>query len=105
MDWYLVDFLPVEDVVTPIYKSRNLFYIAIGVLLATSFAALALLYRNIQIPIRQLVIGFKEIRDGRFSARVPLAPVQNSSICNGALTRWPRKFNSWSSRCTRKNTL
>ncbi|QMV43622.1 cache domain-containing sensor histidine kinase [Cohnella cholangitidis] len=72
MDWYLVDFLPVEDVVTPIYKSRNLFFIAIGVLLATSFAALALLYRNIQIPVRQLVRGFKEIRDGRFSARVPL---------------------------------
>jgi Predicted signal transduction protein with a C-terminal ATPase domain len=72
LGWYLVDFLPLNEVVSPLYESRNLFYAAIGVLLAASLIALALLYRNIQIPISQLMKGFKQIRDGRFSARVPM---------------------------------
>lgn len=70
LDWYLIDFLPLEDVLSPIYKSRNVFFAAISVLLAMSLIATVLLYRNIQIPIRHLVKGFKRIRHGHFSVRV-----------------------------------
>ena len=72
LDWYLVDLIPMEVVLSPIYESRNYFLAAISALLVTGLVAAVLLYRNIQIPIRQLIKGFKRIRDRQFATRVPI---------------------------------
>jgi len=71
LDGYLVDYMPVEEIVSPIRASRNIFYASMIGLLTAGAVALALLYRNVQIPIRHLVEGFKKIRDKTFAARVP----------------------------------
>ncbi|BBI33567.1 sensor histidine kinase [Cohnella abietis] len=68
--WYLVDYFPLQEIVNPITESRNLFYTSIVLLLAMSMLAAFLLYRNVQIPIRQLVNGVKKIGKGQYSTRL-----------------------------------
>ncbi|MFD2611659.1 sensor histidine kinase [Paenibacillus gansuensis] len=67
---YLVDYLPTAEFLAPIEKQRILFYSFGGLLLATSVMAAWLLYRHVQLPIRQLLSGVQGIKDGRYSIRV-----------------------------------
>jgi two-component system sensor histidine kinase YesM len=70
LGWDLVDYVPQQQIVRPITASRNLFYGSIGLLLALSVLAAALLYRNVQIPIRKLMHGVQLLKKGDFSARI-----------------------------------
>jgi two-component system sensor histidine kinase YesM len=70
LGWDLVDYVPLQQIVRPITASRNLFYGSIGLLLALSVLAAALLYRNVQIPIRKLMHGVQLLKKGDFSARI-----------------------------------
>ncbi|MDG0792267.1 sensor histidine kinase [Cohnella ginsengisoli] len=54
----------------PITNSRHLFYISTGLLLALSLLAAALLYRNVQVPIRELIRGVQKLKRGDYSARL-----------------------------------
>ncbi|MFC4597256.1 sensor histidine kinase [Cohnella hongkongensis] len=72
--WHLVNYFPLQEVVRPITESRNLFNTSIGLLLALSMLAAFLLYRNVQIPIRQLVNGVKKIGKGQYSTRLSARP-------------------------------
>ncbi|MCM3746598.1 histidine kinase [Paenibacillus pasadenensis] len=70
LDWYLVDFTPLGELLQPITDSRNIFYISTGLLLALSLLAAALLYRNVQMPIREMILSVKKLKKGDYSARV-----------------------------------
>jgi two-component system, sensor histidine kinase YesM len=70
LGWYLVDYVPVQKILTPITRSRNFFYVSIVVLLSSSLLAAFLLYRNVQIPIRKLIRSVLQIKQGDFSARI-----------------------------------
>ncbi|WP_248928922.1 sensor histidine kinase [Paenibacillus hamazuiensis] len=70
LGWYLVDYQLLEQTITPIMKSRNLFYISLGLLLVLSIIATFLLYKHVQIPIRKLAKGVKSIRNGNLSVRI-----------------------------------
>jgi len=74
LDWYLVDFVPLEKIYSPITINRNLFYIIVGLLLLLSIMVTLLLYRNVQMPIRLLIRGVQRIKDGQYSVRLKKQP-------------------------------
>ncbi|WP_248926710.1 sensor histidine kinase [Paenibacillus hamazuiensis] len=70
LGWFLVDYVPVENILAPITKTSVLFYTSIGLLLLASLLAAYMLYRHVQYPIRRLVHGVQLIKKGDFSARI-----------------------------------
>jgi two-component system sensor histidine kinase YesM len=70
LDWYAVDYAPFQRIVTPITKTRNLFYISAGMLLILTMLAAIILYRNVQLPIRKLIRGLQQLKRGDLSARI-----------------------------------
>lgn len=73
LEWYLVDYIPMEEMLSPVTQSRNLFYISTFLLLLISILASYLLYRNIQVPIRELIRHMRRIQRGDYSARIEFA--------------------------------
>lgn len=68
--WYLIDYMPLYDIIYPIEKSNRLFYISVGCLLLMSFLAAYLLYAGVQVPIRKLVLAFQKLKYGDYSIRM-----------------------------------
>ncbi|GAA3407676.1 sensor histidine kinase [Paenibacillus hodogayensis] len=68
--WYMVDYEPVERVLAPIAKTRNLFYVSVGLLLMLSMLASFLLYRNVQRPILNLIRSMQRLKRGDLSTRI-----------------------------------
>lgn len=68
--WYLVDYAPVGKVLAPITQTRNLFYVSVGLLLLMSVLASFMLYRNVQIPIINMVRGMQRLQLGDLTARI-----------------------------------
>jgi two-component system sensor histidine kinase YesM len=69
-DWYLVDYVPVQKILSPITTTRKLFYVSIGLLLMLSVLAAFLLYRNVQIPIVKMIRSVQKMKRGDLSARI-----------------------------------
>lgn len=63
---YLVDYLPIQDVVRPITANSYLFYGCIFFLLVGSTIAAYFLYKNVQVPIRELIRGVRRLRRGEY---------------------------------------
>jgi two-component system sensor histidine kinase YesM len=74
LGWTLVDFVPLDEVLSPIYKSRNLFYTVIAVLLILGTAVSFVIYRNVQMPIRELINNVQKLKRGDYSARLSKQP-------------------------------
>ncbi|WP_052487108.1 sensor histidine kinase [Gordoniibacillus kamchatkensis] len=74
LDWYVIDYLPLKQVMAPINQSRNLFYVSIVLMLSISLAAAVALYRQVQIPIQQLLRGVQKIQTGKYSHRLDYKP-------------------------------
>lgn len=72
--WYLADYEPIGDILKPIVKSRNLFYLAIGTQLVLGSIAAFILYRQVQVPIRLLMKGLQNIKKGDYSNRIEMMP-------------------------------
>jgi two-component system, sensor histidine kinase YesM len=70
LGWYLVDYVPVQKILSPITMTRNLFYVSIGLLLGMSVLASFLLYRNVQIPIAKMIQSVQKVKRGDLSARI-----------------------------------
>lgn len=70
LDWYLIDYLPLAQLLSPITLSRNLFYACIAGLLILSLIASTLLYRRIQIPMTTLVRSVQQLKKGNYSVRI-----------------------------------
>ena len=69
--WYLVDYIPIDTMLSPIQSSRKLFFISVGFLLITGVFAAFLLYRHVHVPVNQLIHGVNSIRLGDYSVRIP----------------------------------
>ncbi|TBL76345.1 sensor histidine kinase [Paenibacillus thalictri] len=74
LGWYLVDFVPMEQALKPINKSRNVFVIVISILLIMGIAVSFVIYRNVQIPILQLINNVQKLKRGDYSARLQQKP-------------------------------
>ncbi|WP_229263789.1 sensor histidine kinase [Cohnella cholangitidis] len=70
LQWYLVDIVPLDQILGPISFSRNLFYLAMALLFAVGISASVLMYRNVQRPIRKLIRGLQSVQRGDFSVRL-----------------------------------
>jgi two-component system sensor histidine kinase YesM len=67
LNWYLVDYVPLEQILKPISFTRDLFYISLTLLLVIGFSASVLLYRHVQRPIKMLIRGVQSVRQGNFT--------------------------------------
>ncbi|MFC4100340.1 sensor histidine kinase [Paenibacillus xanthanilyticus] len=83
LGWYYVDYVPMQQILTPVTSSRNLFYLSIAVLLVMSVAVVFALYRSVQLPLLQLVRGTKRLSAGDFSVRLPNAERNEFSVLFG----------------------
>ncbi|MNM00220.1 putative sensor-like histidine kinase [compost metagenome] len=74
LDLYLVDYVPIQDVVRPITANSYLFYGSVFFLLIGSTIAAYFLYINVQVPIRELVRGVRRVKRGDYSTVNVLSP-------------------------------
>lgn len=72
--WYMVDFQPMKKVLAPIDHSKRMFYASGLLLLLMGIASAALLYRNVQKPINDLIRAVKSLRRGAYDHRIKLGP-------------------------------
>ncbi|MGM1020800.1 MAG: sensor histidine kinase [Bacillota bacterium] len=70
MGWYLIDYMPLSDMMSPIYTSNRLFYITVVGLLLVGFIGAYLLHSQVQVPILQLVRAFRRLKDGDYAVRL-----------------------------------
>jgi len=70
LGFYIVDYIPMQQILSPITDSRNLFYGCIFLLLVMGFMASFLLYKNVQIPLISLIGVLRKFKDGDFSIRI-----------------------------------
>lgn len=68
----LIDFVPLSRILAPLVFSQRLFAAVIALLFVTGIAMAFLLYRNVQVPIRDLLHALKQIQGGHFRTRVSL---------------------------------
>ncbi|MFD1888089.1 sensor histidine kinase [Paenibacillus wenxiniae] len=68
--WYMIDYIPLDDILKPIDDSNRLFYLAMIVLLLMSCIASYLLYAQVQVPMRQLIAGFNRLKQEDYSVRI-----------------------------------
>ncbi|MEK3888629.1 sensor histidine kinase [Bacillus sp. FSL K6-3431] len=78
LDWIIVDYTPLDEVLMPVKKNRNLFYTFVVALLLLSVTATLLLYRNIQIPFQNMIKAIHRVKEGDYSVRVQ--PVHNNEF-------------------------
>ncbi|WFB55978.1 histidine kinase [Paenibacillus sp. BR1-192] len=74
LGWYLVDFVRLDSVYSPITLSSALFYISVSLLLVLVLLLTLLLYRNVQRPISRLLHAVRRIRDGQYRTRLKDVP-------------------------------
>ncbi|WP_217591898.1 sensor histidine kinase [Cohnella sp. GbtcB17] len=72
LGWYLVDYVPVQDILTPITESRRYFILFASVLLVVSLLISYVLYQNIRRPIKALIRGVQQLKKGNYAARIPV---------------------------------
>lgn len=95
LGWYIVDYVAVEEILAPINESRNYFYFSIFILIMLSLFAAFMLYKHVQIPVKELTLGVRTIERGNYSARMP----EKSS------TDFKFLFNSFNRMADRIETL
>lgn len=70
LGWYMVDFQPMKKVLEPIVHSKRMFYAAGLLLLVMGVVSAALLYRNVQKPVNDLIRAVKSLRRGVYGHRI-----------------------------------
>ncbi|MGO4543571.1 sensor histidine kinase [Paenibacillus sp. 2TAB23] len=68
--WYLIEYVPLESILYPITSSRNWFWLSMSVIAIISVLAAFLLYKHVQVPIRELFLAVKRLRKGDYTVRV-----------------------------------
>lgn len=68
--WYLIDYLPLSDIMQPIMTSNKRFYLSIAALLMMGCVTAYLLYSQVQVPVKQLVHVFRRLQIGDYSVRM-----------------------------------
>jgi len=68
--WHLIDYIPISEIIRPIQKTNQLFYVSLAGLLLLCCIAAYLLYAQVQVPIKHLVIGFQKLKNGDYSVRM-----------------------------------
>lgn len=70
LGWYLVDFLPLNEILAPISRSTQIFIGSLAILIGLGITLSFLIYKNVQIPILKLVSSVRSIARGDFHAQI-----------------------------------
>lgn len=70
LGWYLVDYVPMQHVLSPIDANRRFFYWFLAILLFVSVLISYVLHQNIRIPIKDLIRSVQQLKKGNYSARI-----------------------------------
>ncbi len=70
LGWYLVDYVPISQIMAPIHRNRTMFYVISGMLLFMGAYLSFVMYRNIQSPFRRLIQNMNLIEKGIYSIRM-----------------------------------
>lgn len=70
LGWYLVDYLPLSEVMSPIQRSNRLFYSSVIALLLMSLVTAYMLYAQVQVPLKQLIRGFNRLKNEDYTVRL-----------------------------------
>lgn len=70
LDWYLVDYVPVEKILAPIHLTSTIFYASLVVIIVIGSFLSFTLYRNVQKPILLLVGSVRALMRGDYSKRI-----------------------------------
>ncbi|MFC5529495.1 sensor histidine kinase [Cohnella yongneupensis] len=68
--WYLIDYIPLADVLGPIQQTNRMFYVTVGSLLLMSCVLAYVLYAQVQSPLKQLVSSFQKLKYEDYSVRL-----------------------------------
>ncbi|TYP69162.1 sensor histidine kinase [Paenibacillus methanolicus] len=74
LGWYLVDYVPISQIMAPISRNQTMFYVIGGMLLFMGAYLAFVMYRNIQIPFRKLIQNMNLIEKGIYSIRMTDKP-------------------------------
>ncbi|MBB6632875.1 sensor histidine kinase [Cohnella thailandensis] len=69
---YVVNVVPLSDILTPLRTTNRFSYLVYALLLVVGIAVAWVLYRNVQVPLRELVKGVQKIKMGQYKTRIPL---------------------------------
>lgn len=69
-NWYLIDYVPVEEVLEPINKSMTMFYITLGLLILMAVMSIYYLYMKVRLPIKELIQQMYRLKRGDYKARI-----------------------------------
>ncbi|ULO05254.1 histidine kinase [Paenibacillus sp. 19GGS1-52] len=72
LDGYVVNIVPLSEILTPLRVTNRFAYLVLGLLLIVGIVVSWLLYRNVQVPLRALVKGVQQIKMGQYKTRIPL---------------------------------
>lgn len=87
LGWTLIDYVPMQEVLSPIVNSNRLFYVSTVLLLLMSIFAAFMLYRHVQIPIRTLIRNLRLVQRGDLTSRIEYTKNNEFSFVN-------QQFNS-----------
>lgn len=69
-DWYLIDYIPLAEVVQPIEHANRLFYLSVGSLLLMGCIMAYVLYNQVQAPLKQLMTSFQRLKLEDYAVRL-----------------------------------
>ncbi|WP_217593838.1 sensor histidine kinase [Cohnella sp. GbtcB17] len=69
---YVANIVPLQDILTPLRTTNRFSYLVYALLLVVGIAVAWVLYRNVQVPLRELVKGVQKIKMGQYKTRIPL---------------------------------
>ncbi|WP_435164959.1 sensor histidine kinase [Paenibacillus glycanilyticus] len=70
LNGYVVNIVPLHDILTPLRKTNQLDYLVLGLLLIVGIAVSWMLYRNVQLPLRAMIKGVQQIKLGQYKSRI-----------------------------------
>ena len=74
LGWYIVDYVPISQIMAPIERNRTMFYAISSMMLLMAALLAFVLYRNVQIPFRKLTQSMNLIEKGFYSSRMKDKP-------------------------------
>jgi two-component system, sensor histidine kinase YesM len=70
LDWYMIDYLPLNEALRPIERTKSFFYLACVMLFAGGVVTALFLYKKVQVPIVTLLKAVRLLKRGDFTVRI-----------------------------------
>ncbi|MFN7252281.1 MAG: sensor histidine kinase [Anaerobacillus sp.] len=67
---YLINFVPLQELFVPVKRGQKLFYLTVMLLILLGIWQVGLLYKNVKIPIKELLTGVQSFEKGDYSVRI-----------------------------------